>query len=58
MNGICNPGELIERFKKESDKPESVGLGLAIVNQICKTYQFSFGYVIDVSIHTTTIDFK
>ncbi|WP_194975366.1 sensor histidine kinase [Aquiflexum lacus] len=53
-----NPSELIERFKKESDKPESVGLGLAIVNQICKTYQFSFGYATDVSIHTTTIDFK
>ena len=53
-----SPIELIERFKKESDKPESVGLGLAIVNQICKTYQFSFGYATDVSIHTTTIDFK
>lgn len=53
-----DPSELIERFKKESDKPESVGLGLAIVNQICKTYQFSFGYVTDGNIHTTTIDFK
>ncbi|WP_373494248.1 sensor histidine kinase [Aquiflexum sp.] len=53
-----DPSELIQRFKKESDKPESVGLGLAIVNQICKTYQFSFGYATDVSNHTTTIDFK
>ena len=53
-----DPGELIERFKKESDKPESVGLGLAIVNQICKTYQFSFGYATDECKHTTTIDFK
>ncbi|WP_373521821.1 sensor histidine kinase [Aquiflexum sp.] len=53
-----DPIELIDRFKKESEKPESVGLGLAIVNQICKTYQFSFGYATDVSIHTTTIDFK
>lgn len=53
-----DPIELIERFKKESDKPESVGLGLAIVNQICKTYQFSFGYATDLSFHTTTIDFK
>ncbi len=53
-----DPGILIERFKKESDKPESVGLGLAIVNQICKTYQFSFGYATDKCKHTTTIDFK
>jgi signal transduction histidine kinase len=53
-----DPSILIERFKKESAKPESVGLGLAIVNQICKTYQFRFGYASDVSTHTTTIDFK
>jgi signal transduction histidine kinase len=53
-----DPSELIQRFKKESENPESVGLGLAIVNQICKTYKFGFGYAIRDDIHTITIDFK
>ncbi|PRY85513.1 sensor histidine kinase [Mongoliibacter ruber] len=52
------PIELMERFKKESKHIESVGLGLAIVNQICKTYGFRFCYAVDKdNIHTMTIDF-
>ncbi|WP_114748563.1 sensor histidine kinase [Pleomorphovibrio marinus] len=53
-----DPGELIQRFKKESHNPESVGLGLAIVNQICKTYEFKMSYSPVGNIHTTTIEFK
>jgi signal transduction histidine kinase len=51
------PRELIQRFKKESDNPDSVGLGLAIVNQICKTYKFRFGYYTAGNIHSVKIDF-
>ena len=54
---LQDPGELVQRFKKDSDNPDSVGLGLAIVNQICKTYKFGFGYTIRENIHTITIDF-
>lgn len=52
------PSELMQRFKKESTHPESVGLGLAIVSQICKTYKFDFSYNIEGNnIHTTKIEF-
>ncbi len=52
------PSELMQRFKKESTHSDSVGLGLAIVNQICKTYRFEFGYATSKeNVHTTTIDF-
>ncbi|EOZ99228.1 sensor histidine kinase [Indibacter alkaliphilus LW1] len=50
--------ELKGRFKKESSNSDSVGLGLAIVNQICKTYHFQFDYSVSKDdIHTITIDF-
>lgn len=50
-----NPEELLQRFKKESNKTESIGLGLAIVNQICKTYGLSFTYTSEGSIHSARI---
>lgn len=50
--------DLVHRFKKDSLNPDSVGLGLAIVNQICKTYRFRFGYSSEGGTHTTTIDFN
>ncbi|WP_194776230.1 sensor histidine kinase [Pararhodonellum marinum] len=53
-----DPDELLQRFKKESSNPESIGLGLAIVNQICKTYGFRLSYAPVGNIHLTTIEFK
>lgn len=52
------PEELLQRFSKENKNSDSVGLGLAIVNQICKTYGFILGYgVIKDHIHTIQINF-
>lgn len=52
-----NPKELLHRFKKESAHPESVGLGLSIVNQICKTYRFTFSYSAEKEAHSAKIIF-
>ncbi|MFN8343603.1 MAG: HAMP domain-containing sensor histidine kinase [Spirosomataceae bacterium] len=39
-----SPERLFERFKKESTGPESVGLGLAIIKQICDSYGLQISY--------------
>lgn len=39
-----DPERLFERFKKESTGPDSVGLGLAIVRQICDSYGLHITY--------------
>ncbi|WP_057936547.1 sensor histidine kinase [Algoriphagus resistens] len=49
--------EMLERFKKEADYPDSVGLGLAIVSQICKNYGFSLKYEFEESFHVIRIHF-
>ncbi|GAB4051427.1 sensor histidine kinase [Spirosoma litoris] len=41
---ISDPERLFERFKKESTGPDSVGLGLAIVRQICDSYGLHIAY--------------
>lgn len=52
------PEELLQRFSKENKTSDSVGLGLAIVNQICKTYGFVLGYAVSKDhIHTIKINF-
>ncbi|MBC6369038.1 HAMP domain-containing sensor histidine kinase [Algoriphagus sp. AK58] len=51
------PNDLLERFQKESQNPDSVGLGLAIVQQICKTYGFDFSYESESQVHVMRIRF-
>lgn len=53
-----DPQEYLERFKKGSDHPESVGLGLAIVSQICKNYGFRLFYYFENNMHTIRILFR
>lgn len=36
--------DLFKRFKKSSESPESLGLGLSIVKKICEVYNFSVQY--------------
>lgn len=63
---IKNPGkvpstdtsEMLDRFKKEADYPDSVGLGLAIVNQICKNYTFKLQYEYEDAYHVIRIYFS
>ncbi|RAK02358.1 signal transduction histidine kinase [Larkinella arboricola] len=39
-----NPERLFERFKKEGSGPDSVGLGLAIIKEICDNYGLRIRY--------------
>lgn len=48
---ISDPERLFERFKKESTGPDSVGLGLAIVRQICDSYGLRIAYQQAEGIH-------
>ncbi|WP_421828869.1 sensor histidine kinase [Larkinella sp.] len=41
---VSNPERLFERFKKEGSSPDSVGLGLAIIKEICDTYGLQVHY--------------
>ncbi|HEY5368762.1 MAG TPA: HAMP domain-containing sensor histidine kinase [Hanamia sp.] len=49
--------ELLERFKKESTSPESLGLGLSIVKTICDTYGFKISYNYTDGMHVVKITF-
>jgi len=52
-----DPEMLFKRFHKASSSPESLGLGLAIVQKICDKYNFKIGYSYQNEMHTMTIDF-
>ena len=52
------PGELFERFKKESTSPESLGLGLSIVKTICDSYGFDVSYHFTDGMNVMKITFK
>ncbi|MCE7053749.1 HAMP domain-containing histidine kinase [Algoriphagus sp. AGSA1] len=53
-----DPMEMLQRFKKEGDKQGSVGLGLAIVHQICKNYGFVLHYAFQKPFHIVQIHFQ
>jgi signal transduction histidine kinase len=45
-NPLTMPTEqLFERFQKDSSQTDSLGLGLALVKQICETYEFQITYI-------------
>ncbi|GAB4018526.1 sensor histidine kinase [Spirosoma koreense] len=50
-----DPDRLFERFKKESTGPDSVGLGLAIVRQICESYGLQVSYRYLANMHTISL---
>ena len=62
---ISNPGKplsipkeaLFKRFKRDSDIEESLGLGLSIVQRICKQYQIEVDYSFEKEIHTLQLTF-
>jgi len=49
---------LFERFNKQSSSPESVGLGLAIVQKICDVYDFNVSYLYEHNMHKFSIDYR
>ncbi|HMH24315.1 MAG TPA: HAMP domain-containing sensor histidine kinase [Puia sp.] len=62
---ISNPGkepgvpvmELFERFKKGNPSSDSIGIGLAIVNQICGLNNFNIVYKYASGLHLLAISF-
>jgi signal transduction histidine kinase len=49
---------LFERFHKQSSSPESLGLGLAIVQKICEVYSFTVSYHYEDSLHHFSVDYS
>ena len=62
---ISNPGkplsiskkDLFKRFKRDSDIEESLGLGLSIVQRICKQYNLDIDYFYEGGMHTLKMTF-
>lgn len=52
-----DPELLFKRFHKSSSAPESLGLGLSIVQKICEIYDFSISYAFQNELHTMTVEF-
>jgi len=52
-----DPEMLFKRFHKASSSPESLGLGLAIVQKICTIYGFKIGYDYKNEMHVMQVEF-
>lgn len=50
-----NPSRYFQRFKKGSENPDSSGLGLSIVKQICDQHGFRIDYQIQEQIHNLSV---
>lgn len=50
-----NEKDIFKRFSSGSNKPDSIGLGLSIVKNICKKLHFKISYKNDKEIHRFTI---
>jgi signal transduction histidine kinase len=51
------PAKLFDRFVKESNSNDSIGLGLSIVKQICESFNFSVTYNYAHPLHEIKINF-
>ena len=49
--------ELFERFVKNDPSSESLGLGLAMVKQICNNYHFNISFISKNNVYTIEISF-
>lgn len=54
---IGDPEKFFDRFYKESDSVESVGLGLTIAKKICELYNFGIEYVYKNDWHEIKVHF-
>lgn len=52
-----DPRDLFERFRKSENNPDSVGLGLSIVQKIANLYQLKVSYLYHENMHTLKIFF-
>ena len=53
-----SPVELFDRFKRDDQNSESLGLGLSIVKQICDQNNFHINYSFEQPIHIITVSFN
>ena len=49
--------EFFERFKKDAESGDSLGLGLSIVKKICESYGFPISYNYTADRHVVTVQF-
>jgi signal transduction histidine kinase len=54
---ILEKGHLFKRFKKSSEESSGSGLGLSIVEQICKRHEWTIDYNFHQETHTFKINF-
>ena len=52
----ANPEKLFEMFQKQSADPDSLGIGLAIVKEICNRYQIRISYSVHEAVHTIVLE--
>ena len=63
---ISNPGDplngapeaLFGRFERQTEKEESLGLGLSIIKRICDHYGFDLGYEQEGTLHRLVVTFN
>ncbi|MBK7409986.1 MAG: hypothetical protein IPL49_20245 [Saprospirales bacterium] len=63
---ISNPGDpldgppeaLFGRFERQTEKEESLGLGLSIIKRICDYYGFTLGYEQEGTLHRLIVSFN
>ncbi|MFT7613137.1 MAG: signal transduction histidine kinase [Parvicellaceae bacterium] len=48
---------MFKRFAKESSNPDSIGLGLSIIQRVCRRYNVRLTYSVDKSTHTFQLAF-
>jgi len=53
-----DPEQLFNRFQKQTENPQSVGLGLSIVKKIVDYCQLQIRYTCSEGIHTIRLTFK
>ena len=53
-----DPEDLFKRFHKNSENPQSVGLGLSIVKKITESYGMSDTYTCHDSIHEIKLRYR
>jgi signal transduction histidine kinase len=53
-----NTEELFERFKKGREESKTTGLGLSLVKEICRFYQFDLVYKYAAGIHEVRVSFR
>ena len=55
---ITNPEDLFKRFHKNSDNPQSVGLGLSIVKEIAESYGMNITYTCINDVHEIKLQYR